>query len=84
MILSDDTSAVKLLPPLLRKLALEIEAGTSIGMVRHGAGTVAFLVKGQGNAARTSGARQAVANLTYVLLSEDLAVVETAAERATR
>jgi hypothetical protein len=82
--LSDDASALKLVPSLLRKVALEIEAGTSIGMVRHAPDTVAFLVKGQGTAARISGARQPVANFTYVLLSEDLAVVEAVAERATR
>ena len=86
MILSDDAAALKLVPPLLRKLALEIEGGatTGIGVVRTNPNTVAFLVRGQGTAARISGARQPVASLTYVLLSEHSQVVEDAAERATK
>jgi hypothetical protein len=86
MILSDDASALKLVPSLLSKFALEIKSGTAMkmGVVRISPTTVAFLMGGQGTAARISGARQPVASFIYVLLSEDPQVAKDVAERATK
>ncbi len=55
-----------------------------MGKVRISPTAVAFLMGGQGTAARISGARQPIASFIYVLLSEDPELAKDVAGRATK
>ncbi len=77
-----DAAALKLAPPLLRKLALEIEGGASIGIVRPNPDAVAFLVLAQGTAASLTGERRPLSSFVYLLTCEDPQLAEAATEKA--
>ena len=77
-----DAAALKLTPPLLRKLAMEIEGGASVGVVRPNPDAVALLVVSQGTAASLTGERRPLSSFVYVLTCEDPQLAEAAAEKA--
>ena len=77
-----DAAALKLTPPLLRKIAMEIEGGAPIGIVRPNPDAVALLLLGRGTAASLTGERRPLSTFVYVLTCEDPQVAEAAAEKA--
>ena len=76
-----DAAALKLTPPLLRKLAVEIEGGASVGFIRPSPDARAILVQSSGTGASITGKRQPLSMLLYVLICEDPQTVEAAGER---
>ncbi len=77
-----DAAALKLAPPLLRKLAMEIEGGASVGIVRPNPDAVALSMLGSGTAASLTGERRPLSTFVYMLICEDPQLAEAAAEKA--